>query len=119
MRGYCGYDIVAASYGSEQVWTCMVLPSTIIVTACAAVARSTSLGHLYMPQVRWSEYQDGFTGIISKGESAQIRGVGWILARVTAEGQNLRSALLRPAKWGLASRQTRGYGTCGQIGEHG
>ena len=46
---------VAASYGSEQIWTCMVLPSTIIVTACAVVARSTSLGHLYMPQVRWSE----------------------------------------------------------------
>ena len=64
MRGYCGYDIVAAPYGSEQIWTCMVLPSTIIVTACAVVARSTSLGHLYMPQVRWSEYQNGFTGNI-------------------------------------------------------
>ena len=34
MRGYCGYDVVAESYGSEQIWTCMVLPSTIIVTAC-------------------------------------------------------------------------------------
>jgi hypothetical protein len=42
----------------------MVLPSTIMVTACAVVARSTSLGHLYMPQVRWSEYQNGFTGNI-------------------------------------------------------
>ena len=55
---------IAESYGSEQIWTCMVLPSTIMVTACAVVARSTSLGHLYMPQVRWSEYQDGFTGNI-------------------------------------------------------
>ena len=64
MRGYCGYDIVAASYGSEQIWTCMVIPSTIIVTACAVVARSTSLGHLYMPQVRWIEEQNGFTGNI-------------------------------------------------------
>ena len=52
------------SYGSEQIWTCMVIPSTIIVTACAVVAQSTSLGHLYMPQVRWREYQNGFTGNI-------------------------------------------------------
>ena len=59
----CDYDIyIAESYGSEQIWTCMVIPSTIMVTACAVVAQSTSLGHLYMPQVRWSEYQNGFTG---------------------------------------------------------